>query len=150
MLFPLAYHEVKRLSDREPHEDYWKISSRSGRKCAALNLVKDVVLLPFKLPVYACLNLVLICKKIGQVVASVFSSIRSPERRDLVKSHAIALADDFFLFFLVPIFRVARIAKFLIGATIYPGICFVRQEEEIISLDSLSSARTEENEDVES
>jgi hypothetical protein len=146
MLFPLAAQEVERLTDRIPHPDYWKISSRGGRKCSALTLVKDAVLLPFKLPVYACVNLALMCQKIGQLAVSLFSSIRSTEKRHQLKKQAITLADYFFLFFIVPAFRIARIGKLLIGATIYPGVCYVKPEEEEARL--LGSFSSEESEEV--
>jgi hypothetical protein len=145
VLFPLAAQEVERLTARIPHENYWKISSRRGRKCSALAFVKDALLLPFKLPAYACVNLILMCQKIGQLAVSLFASIRSTEKRHQLKRQAITLADYFFLFFLVPAFRIARIGKLLIGATIYPGVCYVKPvEEEVRLLDSYSSESSEE------
>ncbi|MFV0340458.1 MAG: hypothetical protein ACK5MA_07550 [Parachlamydiaceae bacterium] len=145
MFFPLAAHEVERLTARIPHPDYWKISSRGGRKCSALTFVKDALLLPFKIPVYACFNLILMCQKIGQLAICLFSSIRSPEKWHQLKRQAITLADYFFLIFITPAFRIVRIAKLLIGATIYPGICYVKpEEEELRLLDSFSSEESGE------
>lgn len=133
MLFPLAHAEIFRLIERKPHDEYGKIASREGRKIAAIQFAKCVVLFPGKTVLYSGMNLLLIIKKTGQLVIKLFASLKPSSERSMGKRKcALMVVDYFFLLFVVPAMRVAGIGKLLLAATAYPGLLF-KSEEAIYS-----------------
>lgn len=130
MLFPLVTAEAKRLVERTPHEAYWKIGSGGGRKRCAILLVKELALFPLKVPFYICFNLALLVRKIGWLALQVLASLMPSRRKDAKrKKYALMVADYFFLLFVVPALRVARIGKLLLASTVYPALCYKKIEE---------------------